>query len=60
MKHEETPGFQNFAASVFCPLGIVRGTGVCRTYSEVGHLVQSVDALLQMGSVHIFGALGFY
>ncbi len=25
-EHEETPGFQNFA--VFCPLCIVRGTGV--------------------------------
>ena len=36
-EHEETPGFQNFA--VFCPLCIVRGTGVCRTHSEVGHLV---------------------
>ena len=36
-EHEETPGFQNFA--VFCPLCIVRGTGVCRTHIEVGHLV---------------------
>jgi hypothetical protein len=36
-EHEETPGFQNFA--VFCPLCIVRGTGVCLTHSEVGHLV---------------------
>ena len=35
--HEETPGFQNFA--VFCPLCIVRGTGVCHKHSEVGHLV---------------------
>jgi len=38
-EHEETPGFQNFAMSRFCPLCIVRGTGVCRTHSEVGHLV---------------------
>ena len=30
-EHAETPGFQNFA--VFCPLCIVRGTGVCRTHS---------------------------
>ena len=36
-EHEETPGFQNFA--VFCPLCIVRGTGVCRTHIEVGYLV---------------------
>ena len=36
-EHEESPGFQNFA--VFFPLYIVRGTGVCRTHSEVGHLV---------------------
>ncbi len=36
-EHEETPGFQNFA--VFCPLCIVRGTGVCHKHSEVGHLV---------------------
>jgi hypothetical protein len=36
-EHAETPWFQNFA--VFCPLCIVRVTGVCQTHSEVGHLV---------------------